>query len=117
LKSTLPKELIIRKLPRPLHFPMIRTFHGHLRFLPIKWIHPKGIHPIVPRTEAPAMTATLEPTIAELYGQFPIARTRGGLQFIDIATDDDYVAWLVNANPGMLSRGNLLCFDYALSHL
>jgi len=34
---------------------------------------------------------------------------------IDIS--DEYIAWLCFANAGMLNRGNLYCFDYALSHL
>jgi len=54
-------------------------------------------------------------SIAELYRDFPIARTSGGTPFINII--DDYVAYLSFANAGMLNKGNLLCFDYALSHL
>lgn len=34
---------------------------------------------------------------------------------IDIS--DEYVNWLCFANAGMLQRGNLYCFDYALTHL
>jgi hypothetical protein len=34
---------------------------------------------------------------------------------IDIS--DDYVKWLCFANAGMLQRGNLYCFDYALGRL
>jgi hypothetical protein len=56
-----------------------------------------------------------EPSIAEVYRDFPVARTGGGTPFINII--DDYVAYLSFANAGMLNKGNLLCFDYALSHL
>lgn len=34
---------------------------------------------------------------------------------IDIT--DEYVRWLSFANAGMLDRGNLYCFDYAIRHL
>lgn len=34
---------------------------------------------------------------------------------IDIS--DDYVNWLCYANAGMLHRGNLYCFDYAIRNL
>jgi hypothetical protein len=30
---------------------------------------------------------------------------------------DEYIEWLMFANPGMLNRGNLYCFDYALKNL
>ncbi|HEX4796129.1 MAG TPA: class I SAM-dependent methyltransferase [Humisphaera sp.] len=53
--------------------------------------------------------------IADLYRDYPIARTGSGLEFINII--DDYVAYLSFANAGMLNKGNLLCLDYALSHL
>jgi hypothetical protein len=36
-------------------------------------------------------------------------------ELIDIS--DEYVNWLCYANAGMLYRGNLYCFDYAISHL
>ncbi|HLL76723.1 MAG TPA: class I SAM-dependent methyltransferase [Pyrinomonadaceae bacterium] len=39
----------------------------------------------------------------------------GNSQFIDIS--DDYVNWLCFANAGMLHRGNLYCFDYAIRNL
>jgi hypothetical protein len=55
------------------------------------------------------------PAIADLYRQFPTARTSSGIPFINIA--DEYINWLTFINPGMLARGNLLAFDYALSHL
>jgi hypothetical protein len=34
-----------------------------------------------------------------------------------IDMSDEYVTWLCYANAGMLDRGNLYCFDYAISHL
>ncbi len=34
---------------------------------------------------------------------------------VDIS--DEYVKWLCFANAGMLERGNLYCFDYAITHL
>ena len=55
------------------------------------------------------------PSIAELYKHHPLAHTGGGIPYINIA--DDFVAYLTFANAGMLNKGNLLCFDYALSHL
>jgi hypothetical protein len=55
------------------------------------------------------------PTVEELYKDFPAARTAGGTRYINIA--DDYVAWLSFANAGMLNRGNLLAFDYAIRNL
>ncbi len=30
---------------------------------------------------------------------------------------DEFVGWLCYANPGMLNRGNLHCFDHAIKHL
>jgi predicted O-methyltransferase YrrM len=39
----------------------------------------------------------------------------GSVQNIDIS--NDYINWLCFANAGMLSRGNLYCFDYALRNL
>ncbi len=30
---------------------------------------------------------------------------------------NDYVNWLCYANAGMLQRGNLFCFDYAIKNL
>ena len=56
-----------------------------------------------------------EDMIAGLYPDFTVGRTSSGLSYVDIA--DEYVAWLTNINAGMLSRGNLLCFDYALRNL
>src|SRR5580765_523345 len=53
--------------------------------------------------------------IADLYCDYPVARTGSGLEYINII--DDYVACLCFANAGMLNKGNLLCLDYALSHL
>jgi predicted O-methyltransferase YrrM len=54
-------------------------------------------------------------SIADIYAHFPTARTTSGIPFINIA--DEYVDWLTFINPGMLAKGNLLSFDYALSHL
>jgi len=62
-----------------------------------------------------SLIAETTSTIADLYRDFPIARTGSGLEFINII--DDYVAYLAFANAGMLNKGNLLCLDYALSHL
>lgn len=31
--------------------------------------------------------------------------------------DDEYTTWLCYVNPGMLEKGNLYSFDYAISHL
>ena len=61
------------------------------------------------------MTALAEPCVPSIYQSFPAARTNGGLSYINLS--DEYVDWLVLANAGMLSRGNLLAFDYALRHL
>jgi hypothetical protein len=35
----------------------------------------------------------------------------------DISDEDEYVEWLCFANAGMLDRGNLYCFDYAIRNL
>ena len=35
----------------------------------------------------------------------------------DISNEDEYVQWLYFANAGMLDRGNLYCFDYAIRNL
>jgi len=53
--------------------------------------------------------------ISELYKDYPIGRTSSGIQFINIA--DEFSGWLGFANAGMLNKGNLLAFDYCLSHL
>ena len=39
----------------------------------------------------------------------------GDRTWIDIS--EEYIDWLCFANAGMLSRGNLYCFDYAMRHL
>jgi hypothetical protein len=44
-----------------------------------------------------------------------IWRKLATLNMIDIS--DDYINWLSFANSGMLHRGNLYCFDYAIEHL
>lgn len=59
--------------------------------------------------------AAAEPTIEQLYRDAPVARTGGGTRYIDLT--DEYVSWLTFANAGMLNKGNLLCFDYALRNL
>src|SRR4051812_33419942 len=63
------------------------------------------------------MTLLAKPpvTIEELYKDFPTAKTASGIPYINII--DDYVSYLSFANAGMLNKGNLLCFDFALSHL
>ena len=63
------------------------------------------------------MTLIAEPalSVAELYRDFPVARTGGGTPYINIA--DEYVSFLSFANAGMLNKGNLLCFDYVMGHL
>jgi hypothetical protein len=53
--------------------------------------------------------------IKELYKDYPIGRTGSGLEFINLM--DDYLAYLSFANAGMLNKGNLLCFDYAIGNL
>lgn len=44
-------------------------------------------------------------------------RPDGGQTASAIDISDEYVNWLCFANAGMLQRGNLYCFDYALGHL
>lgn len=52
-------------------------------------------------------------TAARLVRKFKTAAY--GAQIIDIS--DEYVEWLCFANAGMLNRGNLYCFDYAIRNL
>lgn len=59
--------------------------------------------------------ASANPSIEQIYRDAPIGRTSGGTRFIDLT--DEYVTWLTFANAGMLNKGNLLCFDYAMGHL
>lgn len=64
--------------------------------------------------------AVMEPEVRESdvlaeYRGFPSGRTGSGIPFVNIA--DEFIAWLSFANAGMLSKGNLLCFDYAIKHL
>jgi hypothetical protein len=61
------------------------------------------------------MDALAEPLISSMYESFPRSRTNGGISYINLS--DEYIDWLVLANAGMLSRGNLLAFDYALRNL
>jgi hypothetical protein len=58
---------------------------------------------------------TAAASIEELYKDFPISKTNGGIKYIDLT--DGYTSWLGYANAGMLNKGNLLCFDYALKNL
>ena len=70
----------------------------------------------MPTVEPPAAPTLLDlPAVEELYGEHPTARTGGGTPYVNIA--DAYVAWVTYVNGGMLNRGNLLCFDYAMRHL
>src|ERR1700681_73599 len=57
----------------------------------------------------------IEPPVAELYKGFPNGRTGSGIEYINLM--DDYLAYLSFVNAGMLNKGNLLCFDYALRNL
>jgi hypothetical protein len=59
--------------------------------------------------------AMTERSVAEFYKDFPTARTGSGISYINIS--DDYVAYLTFANAGMLNKGNLLCFDFAIQNL
>lgn len=36
-------------------------------------------------------------------------------QYVDVS--DEYIEWLCFANPGMLNRGNLYCFEHAIKNL
>lgn len=64
--------------------------------------------------ESPALLPELPP-VAKLYKDQPTARTGSGIPFVNIA--DSYVSWVTYVNGGMLNKGNLLCFDYAMRHL
>jgi len=57
----------------------------------------------------------IDQSIQELYKDYPLGRTGSGLEFINLM--DDYLAYLSFANAGMLNKGNLLCFDYAIRNL
>jgi hypothetical protein len=59
--------------------------------------------------------AAPELSVEALYKDFPTARTSGGTPYINLT--DDYIAYLSFVNAGMLNRGNLLCFDYAIRNL
>jgi hypothetical protein len=62
------------------------------------------------------IAAPIEVTdVLDAYRDFPTGRTGSGLSFVNI--QDEFVSWLTFANAGMLSRGNLLCFDYAIRNL
>jgi hypothetical protein len=53
--------------------------------------------------------------IVDLYKDYPLGRTGGGIPFIDLT--NAYTAYLSFVNAGMLNKGNLLCFDYAMRNL
>ncbi|MGD0769073.1 MAG: class I SAM-dependent methyltransferase [Tepidisphaeraceae bacterium] len=57
----------------------------------------------------------IDPPIKELYKDYPLGRTGSGLEFINLM--DGYLAFLSFANAGMLNKGNLVCFDYAIRNL
>lgn len=61
------------------------------------------------------MPIEADATILDLYKQYPIGRTGSGIEFINLM--NDYIAYLSFVNAGMLNKGNLLCMDYAISHL
>ena len=63
----------------------------------------------------PAEDTTTTSSVLDAYRDFPIARTASGIQFVNIA--DEFIAWLSFANAGMLSKGNLLCFDHAIKNM
>jgi predicted O-methyltransferase YrrM len=54
-------------------------------------------------------------SIQELYKHFPTARTGSGIPYVDLS--NGFTNWLSFVNAGMLNKGNLLCFDYAMRHL
>jgi hypothetical protein len=60
-------------------------------------------------------TGPAEPLMDELYKDYPTARTGGGISYTDLT--NDYIAYLSFVNAGMLNKGNLLCFDYAIRNL
>ena len=53
--------------------------------------------------------------IEDLYRDCPVARTGSGISYINLT--NDYIAYLSFVNAGMLNKGNLLCFDYAMRNL
>jgi Methyltransferase domain len=59
--------------------------------------------------------ADIEQPIAELYKDYPIGRTGSGIEYINLT--DSYIAFLSFVNAGMLNKGNLMCFDYAIRNL
>ena len=60
-------------------------------------------------------SAPSAPNALDHYRDFPVGRTGGGIPFVNI--QDEFVSWLTFANSGMLSKGNLLCFDHAIRNL
>jgi hypothetical protein len=62
------------------------------------------------------MTSTeTELSLAELYRDCPLAKTGSGIPYLHLS--DDFISWISIANAGMLNKGNLLCFDYAIRNL
>lgn len=59
--------------------------------------------------------AETEIPLTELYKDCPQARTASGIPYLSLS--DNYIAWVSIANAGMLNKGNLLCFDYAIRNL
>jgi Methyltransferase domain len=59
--------------------------------------------------------AQTELSLAELYKDCPRAKTGSGIPYLSLT--DDYIDWISLANAGMLNKGNLLCFDYAIRNL
>jgi hypothetical protein len=62
-----------------------------------------------------AILSDSEHDILDGYSEWPMRKTGSGISFVDVS--DEFTTWLGFANAGMLNKGNLLCFDYALSHL
>ena len=76
----------------------------------------KGVSPVLVAASASEWPVLeIDRSIQELYKDYPLGRTGGGLEFINLM--DDYLAYLSFANAGMLNKGNLLCFDYAIRNL
>ena len=61
------------------------------------------------------MPAVADCDALDEYRSFPVSRTGSGTPYVNIS--DEYVEWLTFAVPGMLSRGNLLAWDYAMRNL
>ena len=57
----------------------------------------------------------MDPAVTDLYKDFPTGRTGSGISYVDLT--NDFIAYLTFVNAGMLNKGNLLCFDYAMRNL